>query len=122
MDSILDSLMDDATGVSFVVVPDGTSVSSSSPSSSSTASRVVGVPVPKSGVQGTGSGGKVYSVARVNGFDRSICFGIVGKGGGAFCIKRNCGFSSHGEAKISFQGQMETCYFICRGGEGSTII
>ena len=122
VDSILDSLMDDATGVSFVVVPDGTSASSSSPSSSSTASRVVGVPVPKSGVQGTGSGGKVYSVVRVNGFDRSICFVIVGKGGGAFCIKRNCGFSSHGEAKISFQGQMETCYFICRGGEGSTII
>ncbi|KAI2495941.1 hypothetical protein MHU86_18551 [Fragilaria crotonensis] len=119
IDSVLDSLMDDATGVSFVVVPGGASASSSSPSPSA-AARVVGVA--RSGVQGTRSGGKAYSVVRVTGSDRSVCFGIVGKGGGSFCIKKNCGVSSHGDAKISFQGNKETFYFICRGGESNSII
>ncbi|KAI2495226.1 hypothetical protein MHU86_19280 [Fragilaria crotonensis] len=118
-DSILDSLMDDATGVSFVVVPGGPSSAVGTPSPSVSA-RMMGVV--RSEIQGTNIGGKVYSVVRVCGSDSSLCFGIVGKGGGAFCIKRNCGFSSHADAKLSFQGRDETCFFICRGGEGSSTI
>ena len=118
VDSVLDSLMDDATGVSFVVVEDERVARPSSPSPGA-AARGVGV---RSGIQGTTSGGKAYSVVSVTGSDRSVCFGIVGKGGGAFCIRKNCVFSSHEDAKISFQGKDETSFFICRGGERNTII
>jgi hypothetical protein len=68
------------------------------------------------------SGGKAYSVVRVTGSNRSYCFGIVGKGGGAFCIRQNCGFGSHAGTKIPFQGSDDTCYFICRGREGNAFI
>ena len=58
----------------------------------------------------------------VTGSDRSVCFGIVGKGGGSFCIRKHCTISAHADAKISFQGKDETSFFICRGGEGGTVI
>ena len=75
------------------------------------------------GVQGTTVGGKSFSVVSVTGSDRYVvCFGIVGKSEGSFCIKQNCGVASQSDTKISFQGREETCYFICRGGEGSSII
>jgi hypothetical protein len=55
--------------------------------------------------------------------DRSICFDLVGKGGGSFCMKHNCTFSSQEDAKTACQGTEAMCFFICRGGEeGSTII
>ena len=119
VDSVLDSLMEDASGVSYVVVPGVASPAASTPSPAVSARMMGGL---GRGVQGTTTGGKVYSVVRVCGSDSSLCFGIVGKGGGAFCIKRNCGVSSHAEAKISFQGRKETFFFICRGGDGSTTI
>ena len=119
VDSVLDSLMDHATGVSFVVVPGGPSNAARTPSPAVSA-RMLGVV--RSGIQLMTFGGKVYSVVRVYGSDSSVCFGIVGKGGGAFCIKKNCGFSSHADAKLSIQGRDETCFFICRGGEGSSTI
>jgi hypothetical protein len=121
VDSVLDSLMDDATGVSFVLVAD--SAQAARPPSPPRAVRIMGVV--RSGIEGTTSravSGKLYPVVRVTGSDRSICFGLVGKGGGAFCMRRNCSFSSHEDAKTAFQGKDATCFFICRGGEGSTVI
>jgi hypothetical protein len=84
----------------------------------SAVSRLV-VEVTRGGIQGTTSAGLAYSVVRVTGSDCFECFGVVGNGGGAFCIKKNCGFSFHGDAKISFQGIEEACYLICCG-EGKT--
>ncbi|KAI2498995.1 hypothetical protein MHU86_15499 [Fragilaria crotonensis] len=119
-DSVLDSLMDDATGLSFVVLG-GAEHASRTPSPAVPA-RSMGV-VRSSKTQGTNSvGGKSYSVVLVTGSDRSICFGVVGKGGGAFCIRKNCSVISHEDVKIPFQGKNDSCYFICRGGEGSTVI
>ena len=129
VDSLLDSLMDDAEGVSFVLVDDG-ELASRTPSPAIQA-RAMGVRSGGQGVggsgftskvQGTISSGKSYSVVRVTGTDRSVCFGGVGKGGGAFCVRKNCVFSSHADVKIPFKGTDETCYFICRGGKGNSII
>jgi hypothetical protein len=128
VDSLLDSLMDDAEGVSFGVVGGESALRTPSPA---VQARAMGV---RSGVQGLGVGGttgrmqgtmssgKAYSIVCVAGSDRSVCFGVVGKGGGAFCIRKNCGVSSHADDKIPFKGMEETCYFICRGGEGNTVI
>jgi hypothetical protein len=118
-DFLLDSLMDDATAVSFVMVA-GAERSPSTPSPS-VAARMMGVSEMSSGGQGTPSRGKSYSVVSVAGSDRSVCFGIVGNGG-SFCIRKNCVIRSHADAKIWFQGNVETCFFIRRGGEGNSIL
>jgi hypothetical protein len=129
VDSLLDSLMDDAEGVSFVVVGGESASRTPSPAVQARAmgvrsgSQALGVGGITSRMQGTiSTSGKSYSIVRVTGSDRSVCFGVVGKGGGAFCIRKNCGVSSHADDKIPFKGMEETCYFICRGGEGNTVI
>ena len=76
--------MDDVTGVSFLVVTGAVTSESCTPSLA-VASCMMGVV--RTGVQSTESGCKVYSVVRATGSDRSVCFGIVGKDGGEFCIK-----------------------------------
>ncbi|KAI2503869.1 hypothetical protein MHU86_10594 [Fragilaria crotonensis] len=116
-DSVLDSLMDDATGVSFVVV--SSDERASRHASPLGAARVEGV---VRSVQGTKLGGKMYSVVSVSGVDRSVCFGLVGAGGASFCIKKNCAIRSHEDMKVSFQGSAETCIFIRRGGVSNSNI
>lgn len=123
VDSVLNSLVDDATGVPFVVV-EGSDERAALPPSPPRAVRVLGVD--RSGMQGTTSSavsGKIFPFVYVTScFDCSICFDLVGKGG-SFCMKRNCTFSSQEDTKTAFQGTEVMCFFICCSGEeGSTII
>jgi hypothetical protein len=84
VDSLLDSLMDDAEGVSFGVVGDESASRTPSPAIQARAMGVrsgvqglVGVGGTTSRMQGTMSSGKAYSIVRVAGSDRSVCFGKV---------------------------------------------
>ena len=83
-----------------------------------TVARNVGVSGIMSGLQGTVSTGKEYSVVSVRGTDSTVCFGLLGTAGGktaAFGVRENCNVKSHSETKFDFRGSETTWVFISRG-------
>ena len=67
----------------------------------------------ESETQGTRRGdSKLHSIVTVAGKDLDVCFGVIGVGHAAFCIRKNCPYTH--QKKSEFRGDPGTFYFIGR--------
>lgn len=119
MPSSLDDLLNDAA--SLAAGGDWLTVSPvASPLLGGAPARVEGVVLGDDSLfEGTGSSKRCYSVVLVRGFDRSLCFGVVGVGTASFCIRKNCKIKSHVENKIGGYEREDSYFFISRVNEAT---
>lgn len=118
-DSLLDSIMAEASG--FVLVQpsppsSGSASASASAVTSSATSRVLGVSKDLEGLKGTVSTAKTYSVVSVCASDSSVlCMGVMNNVGSlSFCIRKNCGTKSHTLNKYQLENSFDSFVFIAR--------
>ena len=72
--------------------------------------------------QGTRRGGsKLHSIVSVSGRDLDMCFGVIGAGHAAFCIRKDCPYTH--QKKSDFRGAHGSFFFIGKeqGSEVSTV-
>lgn len=72
--------------------------------------------------EGTGSPERCYPVVLVNGFDRSLCLGLIGRTGNrnaSFCVRKDCKVKSHNIKKFGGLGDNEAAFFIARVSEAT---
>ena len=62
--------------------------------------RMMGVPLMNIG---TSLNAKVFSVVKIDCADSRVCFGKIGAGTSAFCVKTGCVTKFHGESKMPFR-------------------
>jgi hypothetical protein len=64
-----------------------------------------------------GSPERCYPVVLVNGFDRSLCFGMVGRTSSrnaSFCVRKDCKVKAHNIKKFGGLSENEAAFFIAR--------
>ena len=110
-DSMLEALIRDTSSVSFAVAegdPRPPLLSVTAVARGGGVGMVEGV---ETETQGTRRGGsKLNSIVVVSGNDLDVCFGVIGVGHAAFCIRKNCPYTH--QKKTDFRGDPSTCYFI----------
>ena len=121
-DSMLEAFIRDTTSVSFAVVEG----EDCPPVPSVLAAARMGVGFAEDEVdsvaQGTRHGGsKLHSIISVSGRDVDKCFGTIGAGHAAFCIRKGCSYTH--QKKSEFRGVYGSFLFIGRelGSELSTV-
>lgn len=120
--SDLDRLLARASSLSVASSPPRTPPPLSSALSPLSATRLGGLA--GAGQGGGGGGGrfgrqmmslKSYSVIRISSSGSSVCFGCIGVGNAAFCIRSNCKIKAHVDTKVQvFEAGEEGRVFIVR--------